>query len=145
MPRPDRVLDNAARRIARQGRAIGRLEDDDGGVCIEGAISQELHGGDAWAGQKGMSQVADLMRKHGVTGGKEAYAFNDSTMSDRKVINAMHEAARRERLAQAEERLTDEMRGWWSTPGESREEELVEVKHDSFRNKDFLGVGTGPG
>jgi uncharacterized membrane protein YebE (DUF533 family) len=139
---PDRLLEKAAAQMERRGRTIGKLQDDDGGVCVLGALGMAAHN-DAWHQSKQTDAAAELMVEHGVTGGKAPWQFNDSTRDDRKVVRAMRDAAKAERMTQAEERLTDEMRGMWATPGEKEaEKELVEAKPRAAN--DPLGVGTGP-
>ena len=142
-PRTAKHLDKAADVMSRKGRAIGRLQDDDGGVCVLGALGTAAYN-DPWRMDGDVRRAAEAMKESGVTKGREVWQFNDGTRDDRKVIRAMRDAAQVERMKAAEECLTDEMRVFWATPGEDvPEKELVQVKQRAANNP--LGVSTGPG
>ena len=168
------LLEGAAHRIEHRGRAIGRLEDTDGSVCILGALGVEAYGDSQNMGGE-VRRASDAMKKSGVTGGHEPWVFNDENRDDKKVVRAIRDAAmiarqdeidefKRERKWETALRLhrervqaarsagpfsiTDSMRSAWADEAARMEEMNADPQGewdaDDAHTRNPLGVSTGP-
>lgn len=97
--KPWEVLNDAALNMQRRGRIRGHYASPEG-VCILGSIGEVAQSDEErWVAIGEMQRYLDAQPKRGVerTKGRGVPGWNDSTLSDGKVLGAMFSAAREAR------------------------------------------------